>query len=237
MLNSQIIVPDIASHQKEPRDIQLIDYSRMYQAGARAVLFRASCNMTVDLQLKADFERAIKHELPVLHYHYLYWYNTPKEQMKVYLDYVKSLGLTGAYELDYEEKLGKNPRSRVIQWLTESVKIIYGETGKYPTIYVSPGFWVPNRSYDPIINNCKLHLAHWGTVKPIIPLPWTDYQLLQFNVKKEGRLYGVQSDPIDLSIWNGSIESLYYYAGFEYKDPASLSLEQRIDRLERIHTY
>jgi hypothetical protein len=237
MRDDQIIVPDIASHQKDPRDIMHLDFSKMYHAGARGLLFRASCNMTPDLQLQLDYEHALKHELAVLHYHYLYWYNTPAEQMKTYLNYVKPLGLTSAYELDYEEKTGKYPRTKPAQWLTECVKIIFGETGKYPAIYTSPGYWQSYASKDPIILNCELHLAHWNTVKPIIPAPWTKYMMLQCAVKNEGRIYGVQTDTIDLSVWADTIESLFERAGLIYKDPASLSDVERLSRLEAIHTF
>lgn len=237
MLDNQIIVPDISEHNKSPIDPQAIDFSQMYHAGARGVLCRMGQGLLIDKIFESVYKRVLDHYLFLLNYWYIYWHLTPLAQMKAYLAASDRLGLAGFYELDYEQPRKKGDITTPVKGLNECIHIIYNEKGIYPAIYTSPGWWNTYPSNDPIVLNCPLHIAHWKRVDPIIPAPFTKAFLHQFDVPVVGYDYGIQTTKIDLSIGYESLEYYYKLANQEYQDPAKMSVEQRLTRIEAIHTF
>jgi GH25 family lysozyme M1 (1,4-beta-N-acetylmuramidase) len=79
----------------------------------------------------------------------------------------------------------------------------YARIGKYPVIYTSAYFWDMVTGTDKawISTNCKLWVAHWGTLSPILPAGWATYLMHQYSADGNnlGRTYGGQADDMDLN--------------------------------------
>lgn len=74
----------------------------------------------------------------------------------------------------------------------------------WPVIYTSAYYWAlvtgeADKAW--ISERCKLWVAHYGTISPIMPIGWTDYVLHQYSADGNGLgpTYGGHSTSMDLN--------------------------------------
>lgn len=76
---------------------------------------------------------------------------------------------------------------------------VYNRLGMYPIIYTSANYWAKVfGSYKSWCStNCKLWVAHWGTLSPLLPTGWNDYVIHQYSADGNnlGVYYGAPPPP------------------------------------------
>ena len=108
---------------------------------------------------------------------------------------------------------------------------LFQQTGKYPMIYTSPGFWgslwgKANSTHAAFFVNCPLWVAHYTlAVKPDIPKPWTDWAIWQYKIENDRAIvesYGLrywEAKAIDMNRFNGDLMDLHAFAGTGEVEP------------------
>jgi lysozyme len=226
---------DLSEWQRLKTDPTHINYSQMYHAGVRFVIYRAGIGTYHDKVYVSDYLRAIAHRLLVTHYWYLRWDVSITDQITHYLDVCNQTHMARSLWLDYEERKNITTRKDISGRLVTAVNMIHSQLGLYPGIYTSPGFWQEYYSLDPVIANCALWIAHWGVAKPIVPKGWTDWTFWQYQIGTHGEDYGVQSKSIDLDVYRYDYPALYRLFGQVYIDDAQLSPADQMRKLLAIH--
>lgn len=211
--NQGVIVPDVSFWQDDDSTPQKVDFTKMRAAGAEGVIIRAGQNTWLDEDF-ADYWRAARASgLPRGSYWFYDSRSSPESQAnrwKFALDGdMPELGLWVDLEENYN---GVYRGERYWKTFIETVKTLC--PGVKVGIYTSYGWWTNQIIADPgYFANFPLWLA-WYTSNPAnvaVPRPWTASVLWQFSSTGDGARYGVESSEIDLSVWNGSLESFKSY--------------------------
>lgn len=121
----------------------------------------------------------------------------------------------------------------ILAWIS----IVEPACGKKPVIYSGPNiirYGLKMGMYSPLIKY-PLWIANYQNppVKPNI-WPWQDWVFWQWGTPPVGLMYGMESKELDCNLFNGTIEELNTFAGTTPM-PEQLTLEQRVERLEKLH--
>lgn len=102
---------------------------------------------------------------------------------------------------------------------------IFQQTGKYPMIYTSPGFWgslwgKANATHAAFFVKCPLWVAHYtNNAQPDIPKPWTTWVIWQHKIENDRAIvesYGLrywEAKALDMNRFNGDLLDLQAFAG------------------------
>lgn len=213
--NHNVLIADVSFWQDDDTTLQKIDFAKMKSAGVAGVICRAGQNTWLDEDF-ADYWRAAKAAgLPRGSYWLYDSRSSPESQaMKWRAAVDGDLPELGLW-VDLEERYGGLYGGET-NWkrFIESVKSLF--PGVDIGIYTSYGYWKGWVVTDVLyFASFPLWLA-WYTSDPAyvyVPKAWTKCILWQFTSKGDGTKYGVESLNIDLSYWNGTLESFKNYFG------------------------
>lgn len=102
---------------------------------------------------------------------------------------------------------------------------LYQQTGKYPMIYTSPGFWgslwgKATKTHADFFIHCPLWIAHYtSAARPTIPKPWTEWAIWQYGINSDRAFveaHGLrywEAKAIDVNRYNGDLMDLYAWCG------------------------
>ena len=110
---------------------------------------------------------------------------------------------------DIEDRRGASATENID--ILKFLERIEQRIGVKPIVYTSPGYWnsiVGNHSWA---SNYDLWVAHWQVVNPQLPLGWNTWAFWQYDVIYGGQRYGVQSERLDVDLFNGTEADLKAY--------------------------
>ena len=107
--------------------------------------------------------------------------------------------------LDVEEKgtprMLLSARLKALVWLVEDL------FQRKPMIYTGPAIWKYNYAVNcDWVADYPLWIANYKVSKPIVPLPWTDWNIWQYS--NAGIGHGVKRGAVDLNWVNGDLAKL-----------------------------
>jgi GH25 family lysozyme M1 (1,4-beta-N-acetylmuramidase) len=216
------IGPDVSFYQDDPETERGIDFVKM-AAPADFVIIRTGQNLWVDPSFKMNWREAGLAGLPRGSYWFYDSRVEPKRQAELWVQ--QFAGDFGELPLfaDFEEAYGGIYKGWK-NWYTflERVKSLVG--GKEIGIYTAFFYWRDNAPAAGTANLEYFHqyplwIANYAVTKPAVPKPWASDEWLfwQFTEGGDGKLYGVESNGIDLNHFNGTLAQLK--ARFQIPDP------------------
>lgn len=210
-----VIGPDISFYEDDPETPQGIDFIKL-KASAGYVVVRAGQNLWVDTDFKANWKEAKKAGIPRGSYWFYDSRAEPKKQAELWVKQFD--GDFGELPLfaDLEESYG-GPYKGWKNWVTFLDRLKQLVPGKEISIYTAYYYWrdnAPNSSTQAAsLNYFKqypLWIAHYGATTPLVPLPWKTGEWLfwQYTESGDGKLYGCESNSVDLNYFNGDLAAL-----------------------------
>lgn len=170
-----------------------INWKAVRASGIKFAYLKATEGTTfVDKRYDEYREKATLQGIVVGAYHFGRPYSSAALQARNFLKAAKVKAGDLIPCLDIESHEGLSP-SIVSAWIAEFAKTVKEETGVYPIIYVSPGWWnyrVANDSHASFVSdNCPLWVAHWGVSKPQLPRGWKTWECWQHT--SDGEVNGI----------------------------------------------
>ena len=212
---ANVIGPDVSFYQDDPETPQGIDFVKM-KLSAGYVIIRAGQNLWVDTDFKANWREAKRAGIPRGSYWFYDSRVEPKRQAELWVQQFG--GDFGELPLfaDFEETYNGAYKGWK-NWYTfiERVKALVN--GKEIGIYTGYYYWrdnAPNAATQTAelayFHQYPLWIANYGATQPLVPKPWTANEWLfwQYTETGDGKLYGVESNGIDLNYFNGDLAAL-----------------------------
>jgi lysozyme len=232
--NPDVRIVDVSYYQDDDNTVQQIDFAKMRAAGASGVIVRAGQRSWPDPDYSYNFIEARKAGLPTGAYFLYDSRETPEKQAQLFLSLIGGLTLELGIWLDLEENYNGNYKG----WQNwKKCLAILKASGRDVGIYTGPYYWVQHRPTGTAdlayFKNFPLWIAHYGVSQPLIPGPWDYAVLWQMGTPVVGHQYGVESLEIDMSYWNGSLESFCAYWGIT----PQTETEKPMARYEAVSTY
>jgi len=209
-----LIGPDVSFYQDDPETPQGIDFAKM-RASAGYVIIRAGQNRWPDPDFKANWREAKNAGLPRGSYWFYDSRADPIEQAKLWASLFE--GDFGELPLfaDFEENY-KGPYAGWRKWydFLENIKLL--APAKEIAIYTAYYYWRDNApsaitqaSSLEYFHQYPLWIANYGATEPSVPKPWarSEWLFWQFSEVGDGKLYGVETNGIDLNYFNGDIDA------------------------------
>ena len=180
----RLLVPDISAWNGQA------NFETMRNAGASGVMIRATGAWLgvpacfTDLKFYINRAAADDAEFPFGTYHFLSDTLSGQAQADYFLE--KTQVIRGQLPCVVDVELNSVAASKVRAY----VETIYAETLQYPLIYTSSYYWgkvwgATDKTW--LSNTCKLWVAHWGTLTPLLPTGWINYAMHQFSADGNGR--------------------------------------------------
>ncbi len=230
-----IVGVDISKWDDAYETPQKINFEKMKAAGAAFVYFKVSQSNWADRVFLSSWQDAKTAGLLRGGYHYLDWTCSAVTQAIAFTKFLKPDPGELPPVCDFEHKPvpdGVDPRAELLAFLTH----VEDGMGRVPAIYTSPGYWREFGSSSLSWSRFSLWVANWtSSPKPTIPLPWKSYIFWQYTCQGDGIAYGAESKSIDLNRFNGTMEELNTLAGIVNPPTPTLTIEQRLLRLEKLH--
>ena len=209
---TNVIGPDVSFYQDDPETPQGIDFIKM-RASAGYVIIRAGQNTWVDSDFKINWHEAKLAGLPRGSYWFYDSRTNPKRQAELWVqqfgDDFGELPLFADFEENY-----KGPHSGWKNWYTFLERLKQLTNGKEIAIYTAYYYWrdhAPNSTTQAsnleYFHQYPLWIANYGTTEPLVPKPWAKGEWLfwQYTETGAGKLFGVESNGIDLNYFNGDL--------------------------------
>jgi GH25 family lysozyme M1 (1,4-beta-N-acetylmuramidase)/uncharacterized protein YraI len=212
---ANVIGPDVSFYQDDPETPQGIDFAKM-RASAEYVIIRAGQNLWVDPDFKLNWRQAKLAGLPRGSYWFYDSRIEPKRQAELWVQQFE--GDFGELPLfaDFEENY-KGPYTGWKSWYTFLERLKQLVNGKEIFIYTAYYYWrdnAPNATTQAsnleYFHQYPLWIANYSTTEPLVPLPWKKGEWLfwQYTEVGDGKLFGVESNGIDLNYFNGDLAAL-----------------------------
>ena len=173
-----------------------MNWGKAREAGARFAFIRAGSidNITGKCYTDFQFDRNSSVAPGIMPVGF-YWYFRPNHDVKKQAEYFMQLVEGKTHQLpmvcDIEVR-GDAWKVRVF------CELVSSEMGEKIMIYTSPNAWndylVGSKTWA---DDYPLWIAHWGTVAPTVPFPWSKYAVWQTHVGNDGFEYGADSTRID----------------------------------------
>ncbi len=212
---ANVIGPDVSFYQDDPETPQGIDFVKM-RASAGYVVIRAGQNSWVDSDFKLNWREAKLAGLPRGSYWFYDSRTEPKRQAELWVEQFAGdfgeLPLFADFEEDY-----KGTYSGWRSWYTFLERVKQLVPGKEIVIYTAYYYWrdnAPNATTQAsnleYFHQYPLWIANYGAVQPLIPKPWINNEWLfwQYTETGDGKLFGVESNGIDLNYFNGDLAAM-----------------------------
>lgn len=220
---ANIIGADVSFYQDDPQTPQGIDFYKMRKS-AEFVIIRAGQNLWVDPDFKINWRESKLAGFPRGSYWFYDSRADPKRQAELWAQ--QFAGDFGELPLfaDFEEKYNGAYKGWK-NWYTflERLKQLVG--GKEIAIYTGYYYWkenAPNPSTQAssleYFHQYPLWVARYGATEPLVPPPWKagEWTFWQFTDTGDGKLFGVESNGIDLNYFNGDLDA--FRARFKLSD-------------------
>jgi lysozyme len=223
-----ILGTDISHWEDNPNTPQEINFEVMKSAGAQFCIFKATQAKWTDRVFQISWADC-RGVLPRGAYCYLDWSIPAIEQAIYFCNAIKNDPPELPPIVDFECRKN-NPAGTTGQlwnWLT----YVEEHTGKVPMIYTAPYYWYEFGSTNIAWKKYPLWIANYGVVKPLIPLPWTDYTFWQYTDKGDGKKYGCEALGVDLNWFNGGKEQLDALCGITTPPTVPPTLQQKVEAL------
>lgn len=223
-----LIIPDISRWVDNPATPQKTNFVKMKNAGAPAVIFKASQALFTDLVFKSSWADAKAAGLLRGAYLYLDWSKTGIEQAKYFCSVIANDPPELPPIIDFEERQGigtKVPRSE----LWGALNYIEGFTKRIPMIYTGWGYWIEFGSINEAWLKYPLWVANWGVSSPKMFMPWKNWVLWQYTANGDGLKYGCESLSVDLNYFDGTVDQLKMFCGLI----PTVTIETRLAALEK----
>jgi GH25 family lysozyme M1 (1,4-beta-N-acetylmuramidase)/uncharacterized protein YgiM (DUF1202 family) len=212
---ANVIGPDVSFYQDDPETPQGIDFVKM-RASAGYVIIRAGQNTWVDSDFKINWREAKLAGLPRGSYWFYDSRTEPKRQAELWVQ--QFAGDFGELPLfaDFEESYNGAYKDWK-NWYTFLERLKQLTNGKEIAIYTAYFYWrdnAPNAVTQATnleyFHQYPLWIANYSTSEPLIPLPWKKGEWLfwQYTEVGDGKLFGVESNGIDLNYFNGDQAAL-----------------------------
>lgn len=209
---ANVIGPDVSFYQDDPETPQGIDFNKMAKT-AGYVIIRAGQNTWVDSDFKANWREAKLAGLPRGSYWFYDSRTEPKRQAELWAQqYAGDFGELPLFA-DFEENYMGIYRGWK-NWYAFLERLKQLVSGKEIAIYTAYYYWrdnAPNSTTQAssleYFHQYPLWIANYSTAEPLIPKPWAKGEWLfwQYTEVGDGRLYGVESNGIDLNYFNGDM--------------------------------
>jgi len=209
---ANVIGPDVSFYQDDPETPQGIDFVKM-KLSAEYVIVRAGQNLWVDSDFKVNWREAKLAGLPRGSYWFYDSRVEPKRQAELWVQQFD--GDFGELPLfaDFEETYNGAYKGWE-HWYTflEQLKALVN--GKEIAIYTGYYYWrnnAPNEATQAgsleYFHQYPLWIANYDINQPFIPKPWSANEWLfwQYTDMGDGKLYGVESNGVDLNYFNGDL--------------------------------
>ncbi len=227
----------------------LIDFQKMFDAGAKWWITKATdANRTTGAQFEdSRFDGYVRdaEKTPLLKgcYHWLQYSVDPKVAADFYLERYNRFKMDFPPVMDFEEPSVRDTgRFSDYAWRAQEwCKRAWDQTGRQPIIYTAR--WFTNYFTDKMIgwmNDYPLWVASYPWVwtslsRPTMPAVWDKWTMWQYSADGNGRgaEFGVQARSIDLNWYQGSYADLLHWLKVDEPEPPELTLEERVERLEK----
>lgn len=212
MNNYNVIGADISFWQDDPTNNKDIDFSKM-KGNLDFVIVRAGQGDWEDRYFKKSWKGIKEIGIPRGSYWFYDSRTDPKKQANKWVEVLG--GDLGELPLwcDFEDKYGgtfggwKN-------WYNFIVELQRLVPNKQIGIYTGYYYWIENTTAVGIKTNelnwfskFPLWLAWYNKNTPLVPKPWSNWDIWQFTDSGDGKKYGVESREIDLNYFNGDLTS------------------------------
>lgn len=137
-------------------------------------------------------------------YDYFHPSRDPISQAKFFLDMARPEQGDLRPMIDVET-LDALPAKNLVAALQKWLDTVEAAIGVPPIIYTGP-YFAEALSLPPSFKRYPLANAHYGTSKPLVPPPWSNWTFHQYTNK--GSVRGVPKNPTDLDRFNGTREQL-----------------------------
>lgn len=210
-MSGRIIGTDCSFWQDDDETPQKIDFHKMKDAGAEFVILRAGQNKWQDEDFK-DYWKDSKGILPRGSYWFYDSRVDPKIQARLWVSTLgDNLGELPMF-CDFEDTY-RGAFHGWKQWYNFMVELQRLLPEKQLGIYTAYYYWIENTLQVGIPSislqwfaQFPLWIANYGVTTPLVPRPWSTWDIHQFTDNGDGTKYGVESLNIDLNYFNGTIE-------------------------------
>lgn len=232
----KIVGVDISKWDDVADTPKKINFVQMKAAGAAFVYFKVSQGNWMDRVFQSSWADAKAAGLFRGGYHYLDWSCSAATQAIAFTKFLSKDPGELPPVCDFEHKpveMGAvGAQAELWSFLTHVEDVL----GRVAVIYTSPGYWAEFGSPDLKWLRFPLWVAHYTSrLMPDIPKPWKTFFLWQFTAQGDGLAYGCESKSLDLDRFNGTVEDLNSLAGYPVPPVPTLTIEQRLSRLEKLH--
>lgn len=216
---------DVSHHQGA------MNWPKAKAAGAWYAFIKATqrTNWT-DPRFLINWQEAKAAGLLVAPYHYFQPGYDPVAQAEYFVNTVQAAGVASdlPYALDVEEGGSTAGFSDMVKACLNRIKQL---TGRKPILYC--GIYYANNYLKTVTPaDADLWIANWvNKPDPNMPTAWNYWHFWQYTSSGNGLQYGAQSARIDLNKWNGTLATLYQYAGNALPPPIDPPPGNKIDLL------
>lgn len=192
-----------------------IDYDLAYANGSRFVFLKVCNGAIVQDHAVDELVRAKASPLFAAPYHWCYPVSVvPAErQAAVWFSVMKDF--KGAMAIDFEETYPTNPISKDLK----AVILAYWklDPNRRIVIYTRKGYWDVYGDNDPFWKQFVIWLSRPGSYEPLVPSPWTAWDIWQDSWSADPKLYGVTNGKkaVDTNRFRGSLTDLALLIGEE----------------------
>lgn len=224
---------DISYWQYDKSKPDSANFTQLFISGIKIVIMRGAYGRTIDkaLDVWASKTNGI---IPIRGiYHYVLFNLSGKEQAELIVKLWKEYNIELPIALDIEDKQSYKNKDNAKIVIKDMMDIIHFNTGQYPIIYTSNGFWNSYGWSDEYFTNSPLWIAHWGVNSPTIPKPWDNWVFWQYTSKGSGKYYGFATYGLDLDIYHYSWYELVLLCGGRATNPI-LNDRNTIDHIRKL---
>lgn len=216
-MDNKIIIPDISMHQDVNTTPNKINFFKMREKSL-GVIIKTGQNTWIDEDFNYNWTESKRAGL----LRGAYWFYDsrvdPIKQAESFLSFVGNdkpeMGYWGDFEETYNGKYSGWENFLLF------MNSLFVNTNRLVGVYTGPGYWNSVKPKSDADNNkfgkFPLWIANYKTDSPIIPKPWDNYLFWQFTAEGLGSDYGVESNNIDLNIFNG--EDIKFKSLFGYRE-------------------
>lgn len=235
---------DVSAWQDANSTPKKIDWDKATSQEAKFCYIRAAYSTVMDEDFPYNWEQSRGKILRGVYQFYDYRY-TAKSQAEVLIALMRDDWGELPPCIDVEQPLDHGKpvdfpnanayQTGVMTWL----KAVEAASGKRPVIYTGQNIikYGLRIGYLSPLTKYPLWIAEYRnpTGEPNFT-PWPGWVFWQYGTPPIGLQYGMESKELDANLYNGNYDQLLTFAGIQPPPPPPvLTLEQRVERLEKLH--
>jgi GH25 family lysozyme M1 (1,4-beta-N-acetylmuramidase) len=233
---------DLSAWQNAPATPQGIDWEKAKSQDAKFCFIRAAYSTVEDRDFKYNWEHS-KGILRGVYQFYDYRYPA-KAQAEMLVALMKDDWGELPPVIDVEQPLEHGQpvpfpnaaayQASVITWM----RIVEAACGKRPIIYTGQNiikYGLRVTSTSPLTKYPLWIAEYRAPVGEPNFTPWPGWTFWQYGTPAVGLQYGMESKELDMDLYHGTYDELLTFAGIQTPPKPELTLEQRVERLEKLH--